>query len=60
MSAAEGSLNSMESEDLEFANKEEALKYVDALCANIADKKVRKATRKELLFNLRNKYGAIV
>jgi hypothetical protein len=49
-----------EQEDIVFKDKEEALKYVNALCANIQDKRIRKIARKKLLFNLRNKYGAIV
>ena len=47
-------------EDLTFADKKELLKYIDALCANIENKKMRKTVKKELLFNLRNKHGAIV
>jgi hypothetical protein len=49
-----------EQEDIVFKDKAEALKYVNALCANIQDKRIRRSTRKKLLYNLRNKYGDIV
>jgi hypothetical protein len=49
-----------ETEDFEFANKQELLKYIDALCANITDKRVRRYAKKQLLYKLRNEHGDIV
>ena len=40
--------------------KNEILGYVADLCSRIKSKGLRSKTRKKLLFNLRNKYGAIV
>ncbi len=51
---------SEETEDFTFEDNKELLKYINALCANIADKQVRRKTKKDLLFKLRNEYGAIV
>ena len=47
-------------EDFDFDSPEELKLYIDALCANIEDKAIRKKTKKDLLFKLRNEYGAIV
>lgn len=47
-------------DDFEFDNKEELMKYINALCANIEDKKIAKEIRKKLLYKLRNEHGAIV
>lgn len=47
-------------EDFDLSTPEEVEMFIDALCANIEDKKIRKETRAKLLFKLRNEHGAIV
>ena len=47
-------------DDIVFEDGKELLKYINALCANIVDKSIRRKTKKDLLFKLRNEYGAIV
>jgi hypothetical protein len=47
-------------EDVVFEDGKELMKYINALCANIADKKIRRKTKKDFLFKLRSEYGAIV
>jgi len=49
-----------EFDEFAITSKEQAKKYIDGLLAEISDRRKRKAVRKTLLFNLRNKYGDIV
>jgi hypothetical protein len=53
-------MNEEKTEDFDLNTPAEVEKFIDALCANIEDKKIRKETKKKLLFKLRSEHGAIV